>query len=211
MPSQHDEIQRILKQYSDLLAHWNESKIDITNYSTLLESSIRRELSEELDKLKELFAEKTEANAEDIIRAAMPFKELCRLRQIRNQGTCLSYTAKPEGDCNKLYFALAKVIFQPKSVREMIAVLLPDVKRAITVSMDELLPEHNQSGQRHKLVDKIKIELSEIDLASKENNYLDAVPCDKTSVFTQFVLEKDHLFDLSQMQLLPLCVAAKAV
>src|SRR5258708_15654716 len=115
----YEKIRSVLKENSALLSHWDT--VTINNYATLVEASIRREFSEELKKLQSLFSEADGKSPESI---QHEFMQLCRLRQARNNGTSLSYAARPDGDCNILYWEIAKLLFEPKSLPELLQVLL---------------------------------------------------------------------------------------
>lgn len=199
----YEEIQQILERYSALLSTWNESSVTINNYSTLLKASIIRELSEELESLKRLFNAGNTKSPEAI---KAEFKSLCRLRQARNQGTCLSYTALPEGDCNELYWEIMIKLFKPKTLPDVMGVLLPDVTRVMTLNSDKLLPELNELGQQRQQLDRVIIDLTESDLKSTLSN---DISIDKPSVLTSFVIENNRIFYLAQMQVLPFILQKK--
>ncbi len=90
------------------------------NYSNFKEMVFHKELREELTVLKAL--------SKDLKAFPNKFKEQCKKRALRNQNSCLSFMCAPESPCNQLYWDLAKLVFQPNSLSEMLSIILPQAQ-----------------------------------------------------------------------------------
>jgi|GEM_PF-5135612 len=61
----------------------------------------------------------------------------CRERAIKNQDTSFDLLSNPDSISNDLYLSIALSLFQPKGIKELLAILMPDLKEQIMLYYDE--------------------------------------------------------------------------
>lgn len=105
------------------------------NYAQLQQAAILKELDDEIEKLLSVFSEQ-DATLESL---KSSFQKLCTQRDKENQNTCMSYTALPEGVCNRLYLDIASIVFKPTQLDEIIPILMPDIKACLIVDISDFL------------------------------------------------------------------------
>lgn len=162
-----------------------------SNYAQIEYAVIMEELRVETLKLEKVFRGDQEKWHDE-------FSELCRLREQQNSGTYLSFTAIPESLCNRLYWNLASILYQPKSIIDMLAVLLPSIKSALTFQVaDELLPKTETTSTL--------LQRAVYSLETKSLNELSKTSCALT-FFTEIVSDSKQVFPLPQIKRLPFSV-----
>ena len=118
-----------------LLPHLEaQSNSPIHDLPSLIKISEIHEFISELEKLETLFKE--------IFDVCNRFQTLCAAREGQNRNTALSFSALPDGACNKLYYKLAFILFNPQTPEELLSVLLPSIKNALTI--------HAEASSKHK-------------------------------------------------------------
>lgn len=90
------------------------------NYRNFKELIIKQELEQEIYALIVALDLDSQSFLES-------FLERCATRAKQNAGTCLSFFAFSEGECNQLYIEMALILFQPATLGELIAYLEPGI------------------------------------------------------------------------------------
>ncbi len=145
--------------------------------------SQQMELQEAVQKLEELLAnEALLANPELFLEA---FKQLCQERAQRNSDSCLSFTALPQGVYNQLYWDIAKCIFNPRTLGEILAIILPQGCRILTVE-EKLV---NSSAKKRLSDVALHFKLTELASLTK--------PANQTNFPPHFILADKVLFDVN--------------
>ena len=117
-----DQIKDSLKQ---LL---NSSKIPtrgnrvIRDYASLKENIIQLELQQELTELRRML-DSPETFVEE-------FKKRCLWRAQDTENT-IPYSEMPESPTNRIYWQIAELLFAPLTMQEMLAIILPTVKKQL--------------------------------------------------------------------------------
>lgn len=109
-------IKSLLNTYRALLTPMSP----VHDYKSLKNQVIMTELSDAIDTFTNMLRKHDDFEQE--------FRVLCMDRAKQNNDTCLSFSDLPNGPCNELYWNLAKIIFKPKSLQEMLTILLPEVE-----------------------------------------------------------------------------------
>lgn len=120
-----------------------------SDYSSLRAKIVWLELKEAVETLSSIFRDNDEATSVSL------FKEHCKDRAERNANTCLNYSAMPQGTCNQLYSQLAQLLFEPKTLGELLMILLPE---ASVIDVDYVVtPKASSSVKRSSLRERTMI------------------------------------------------------
>ncbi|CEK10945.1 hypothetical protein [Legionella hackeliae] len=130
------------------------------------------------------------------------FIDRCKLRAQHNSGTCLSFFASPDNECNQLYWQIAEYLFQPKTMSEMFKILLAD--DAVFITPDFYLdipkiasPEEIIEASKNPALRLIETPLSLL------NEFPDEEPSDdgvlKLERLKQFTMVDNYLVDVNSI------------
>lgn len=156
----------------------------ITGLGSLIGLAEDEELINEIKTLLILFNQRTDIEAR--------FKELCKAREAQNRDTTFSFSARPEGTCNQLYYNLASILFNPQSPEEFLSVLLPSVTKSLTIRAQPL------SKNRNGLV------ITGLQIASLSAAFWDG--SNEHWFIQQCVIHGDFLFNMAQIAYWPIDV-----
>ena len=164
--------------------------IDVHDYASLKESIIFDEIKQEEKKLVDaLMKTGGLATFED------EFKAFCQQRAIQNQHTALSFSALPTGDTNRLYWEIAKILFNPKTNQEMLEILLPNIQNVVTIEFlcgTGLNKRELQQAMREAKPTLEKKPISKVNLGVLSDN------------FSHLVMAGNTLIDITDIADLPL-------
>lgn len=111
-------IELVLQQFQQFLESYEPTPI--TNYPSLRDAVAIKELVESCTKLKELMKHPETFKTQ--------FLNYFQQRQNLLANTALSFTALPLGSANQIYWKLVQYLFQPQTLSEMLAIIMPHVK-----------------------------------------------------------------------------------
>ncbi len=146
------------------------------DYISLKKAAIINELDSELSILKPLLSEN------DPVAFQTRFKERCKTRTTLNTETCLSFTSLQDGECNQLYWKIAKIAYNPHYLREMLAILLPGITTVISTELS-----------LHAQTKKIQIHLVSSPIETLDETSLDC------AVLKNYVVSDNLLFNVSEI------------
>lgn len=126
----------------------------IETYAELRDRLISQELNDELIFLRTCLDQDPE-------HFSQRFKDRCQVRAEQNNGTCLSLSALPTGTCNKVYWRIAEVLFQPASLLEMFDILLPEGMQQVTFDLVADVPKEASSEQKRQAFKTAQLKLVE--------------------------------------------------
>lgn len=153
----------------------------IFDYNSLKEQVVNAELAEEVSELTRLLQQKDFPQA---------FLNRCRQRALRNQNTCLNYFSMPQGACNSLYWKIAKLLFKPQTLGDMLSILTPQVTTYIHCQESLDRPEEpleRLSTQQITLqFEQLAVETTLVGPANKKE-------------LAQLVVVNNHLFNLEEI------------
>ena len=188
----YTKIQTLINEASALLPAESLVTLDKINHKTLQEAIALEELRQETIALRQVI------QGQDEIVVKRKFKVLCQTRAQYNQGTFLSYSAQPDGPCNQLYWDIAKLLFEPKTLAAMFSILFPKITHTVevdTILKDIVTPYLPSSTPLKK---RIHIVIKEQDLATALTETLNS-----PHVLTQYVMSTTHLLKVEQVANLP--------
>lgn len=165
-----------------------------SNFAQIEYAVVIEELRIEIQKLERLFLCDPKIWHDE-------FKELCKSREQQNNDTCLSFTAIPEGICNHLYWNLADILYKPKSIADMLAILLPSIQSTLIFqTADILLPKTEATSTlQQRTVYSLEVKpLNELVNFSYSPIF-----------FTEIVSDSNLVFPLQQVRKLPFYVHQK--
>ena len=188
----HTEILTLINEASTLLPAESLVILDKIDYKTLQEAVALEELSQTIDTLQQLFQNQDETTIQK------SFKELCSARAEHNQGTFLSYSAQPNDLCNQLYWDIAKLLFEPKTLAAMFSILFPKITHAVEVDiiLKDITTPYLSSTTPLKKRMQIVIKEQDIEVALTET-------LGSPKVLTQYVMSTTHLLKVEQVANLP--------
>lgn len=97
------------------------------DYQSLKDDLVMTELAIEVASLRALF--KRDTGIEEA------FKTCCLKRSQLIEGTSLSYFEMPEGACNRLYWDIAMLLFSPRTMQDMLAILVPELTQVVSIEL----------------------------------------------------------------------------
>lgn len=98
------------------------------DYQSLKDNIVRTELAQEVELLRALFEQDSEIEEK--------FKTRCLQRSQLLEGTSLSYFEMPEGACNRLYWDIAMLLFSPRTMQNMLAILVPELTNVLDIELE---------------------------------------------------------------------------
>lgn len=116
-------IELVLQQFEQFLESY---------YPSLRDAIAIKELVESCTKLKELMKHPETFKTE--------FLNYFHQRQNLLANTALSFTALPLGSANQIYWKLVQHLFQPQTLNEMLAIIMPHVKGVRSIGVKEFIP-----------------------------------------------------------------------
>ncbi|WP_115710433.1 hypothetical protein [Legionella sainthelensi] len=125
-------IELVLQQFQQFLESYEPTPI--TNYPSLRDAVAIKELVESCTKLKELMKHPETFKTQ--------FLNYFHQRQNFLANTALSFTALPLGSANQIYWKLVQYLFQPQTLSEMLAIIMPHVKGVRSIGVKERVPSH---------------------------------------------------------------------
>ncbi|KGP62888.1 hypothetical protein EP47_07750 [Legionella norrlandica] len=125
-------IELVLQQFQQFLESYEPTPI--TNYASLKDAVAIKELVESCMKLKELMKHPETFKTE--------FLNYFHQRKKLLANTSLSFTALPLGSANQIYWELVQHLFQPKTLNEMLAIIMPHVKGVRSIGVKEQVPSY---------------------------------------------------------------------
>ena len=117
-------LDEILKNFENLLS--KTPRIKLRDYSSLKQQVVVKEMKNELAALKDMLQ-----NQDTFVEE---FKKRCVIRANSNRGTALSFSAMPNGATNELYWQIARLLFNPETLSEMLSILMPEVTTVININ-----------------------------------------------------------------------------
>lgn len=125
-------------QVKQLLLSFRQAMNDIDivpleTYQSLKQALIRKEMQEELEFLETLLY-KHDSNI------VYEFRERCKQRSQANADTAICFSMLPQGDTNRLYFELARVLLQPANLYELMTLLHPRIKSVLVIEPCQKTP-----------------------------------------------------------------------
>ncbi|KTC96218.1 ankyrin repeat domain-containing protein [Legionella feeleii] len=151
------------------------------NYSSLKTQTIQQELRDEIEALIKLFGEGLETFRQG-------FLDRCKHRAEQNAGTCLSLFAMPDGECNQLYWQIAECLFEPKTMGDMLRLLLPDNTMLISYEVTE---ENRQQSLRERVKNPVfHFEAKNLACLTQEPS---------RTALSQFAVSGGQLFDVTDL------------
>ena len=120
------------------------------------------------------------------------FKARCRVRAINNEDSLLSFltTTENRSKCNQIYFQIAEIVFQPKTMGELLAILLPNITCVLEFEF-----------YRTSLSDPFDYKHVRIELVERPVSFLTRPP--QMEVFDELVTEGIHLLDMQNIARFP--------
>lgn len=194
MPIQ-EEILGLLRSQEQI----EEEKITYfpSNYADLIESALLTEFNQQKKKLLELFSNPEQEV--EVLQAA--FKKLCKQREIENKNSCLSFTALPEGTCNRLYFDIACILFNAEEFKDVLEILMPATQSFLMVQVSDILS--SKTSFSYTLEDRVQIQLHRQPL-----NTFKHYPAE-LHFFSQIAAGDNVIIDLNEIRHLPLFIHHK--
>ena len=179
-----EEISKILNRYEKLAPH--KSQTEVTHsYTALKDLSLISEFEDEYAFLFNLL----ESRTDDFV---SQFKERCRLRAIRNEGSALSFINNSNSLTNKLYWELTKYLFNPQTLADMFAVINPNIKNIVLVTVDDFFQQQKIETKKSRMYPNISITCCSIVQLK--------APASELTDFNHYVSAGNILFDITQIQ-----------
>ncbi len=72
------------------------------------------------------------------------FKTQCLIRAKKNLKNCLSFAANPTSPCNTMYWTIATLLFEPRTLGEMLRIVLPEVTALVSPNLIRILSTEHQ-------------------------------------------------------------------
>lgn len=191
------EILSLLNNHKQLIFKQKMRSIP-SNYAQLQQAAILKELTDEIEKLFIIFFDQN-ATPESLKNS---FQKLCDLRDKQNRSTCLSYTALPEGLCNKLYLDIANILFKPTQLDEIIHLLMPSIKECLTVEISDCLSPKTESPLNTQ-AERVQMSLQRMPL-----DILSSYPF-QSSLLSEVITHDKLIFMFEQIEKFPLAIHHK--
>ena len=146
---QKSEVTSVLSEGFELVAAEQAPPHD---YATLRDEVLKAELRQEINFLQELL-EKNPDNFEQ------EFKLRCKLREV-DVDAGISINKMPESITNRLYWDIAKAVFKPETMFDMLSIIAPGIQQHITINIPETKPaEPGALGMQKHLLKGIEPEI----------------------------------------------------
>ncbi|SNV07849.1 Ankyrin repeat protein [Legionella waltersii] len=123
-----EKIETIRKRLNETSEIANTPLVEAHNYASVKQRVLQLELQSELHYLTQLI--------EEPLLFEERFKQRCQERFIHEKEH-IGFRQEPLSATNSLYWNIAQIYFEPKSMQEMLAILLPKVKKQLTVNLSE--------------------------------------------------------------------------
>lgn len=107
-----------------IMAYLDEKTAMIAEDSSPTSTNICQELIQ-FELIEEIAAIKAMLEHDDF---ETRFKSRCTHRALQNNATSLSFFAMPTGTCNTMYWDIAAMVFQPRTMHHMLALLFPHIR-----------------------------------------------------------------------------------
>lgn len=186
-------IQHLLKDYQKLTKNSGAPR----DYVTLCTRTLQIELQQELQILENILNESTQFEEH--------FKDRCAERETDiNQS--VPFHTLPNSPANELYWKIAELTFQPKTLGEMLNILMPNVQFQLTWDISNYVPipqEHSTHISNMELKEYAR--QIEPNLNKVEKKLISAPTLDELS---HHAISDTMIFDLREIADLPLIIHA---
>ncbi len=118
-----DAVFKLIRRAEEKHKHLDQEPRSL---STLRESALKIELMREINELKAILKSKYPES---------DFKKRCQWR-VDNPDKTIAFSSMPDSPSNRLYWKIAALIFKPKTMGEMLQIILPSIKYQVTVSVE---------------------------------------------------------------------------
>ncbi len=166
------------------------------DYASLREFMLQQELKQECDALLTLLLD-------DHSDFEMKFKQRCKMRETDDLNT-LSLKDIPESITNQLYWKIATTVFKPKTLLEMLDIVLPSLKNYVEIHLERPVNPPREFGQR-----KAEDILKPVIKTSTDRNSLSKL-APELAVLTHFVLTDRDIFHVGEIADYPLTLHVKS-
>ncbi len=175
--SQHQTILSMLKN----CLRSPDLKLKISrNYNDLKTNTLKLECIQEIRALHDMLKDRGTFEAQ--------FKERCRLRQ-NNSDRTIPLAVLPNSVTNRLYRKIATILFDPKTMQEMLGIILPSVKSHLKISLK--LPERVNSLKENTKLEPI-LELSD--------SLKDLTEVESTERWSKCVFSENTVLELADIE-----------
>lgn len=156
------------------------------DYSSIRESMLQMELQQEITALRSMLT-----GLEDF---EDQFKARCAIRETDTQYT-ISMQAMPESITNQLYWEIALKVFEPKTMKDMLAVVVPGIERHLKADLVYKASVDVYDKQYNVLEASLEL-LPTLDLFQTQKPTLEQ--------FIQYILSEDLVFIGQDLERFPL-------
>src|SRR3990167_933167 len=156
----------------------------LNNYPGVVQGVLQSELLHEI-KILEAMLQYTAGNPDAF---AEEFKERSGKRA-RNRDKYVSLSAMPESPANQLYWNIAELVFAPKTMHDMLAILLPEVKYQVKFS--DVLPVAVYKNKIDQYKETMRQQLTHV---VRQKLELDQVP--DIANMAHYVITRNEIFDV---------------
>ncbi|MFA6301757.1 MAG: hypothetical protein WC627_01310 [Legionella sp.] len=134
-----DSLKKTIRAKLDETAELIDLSMPAHDYASVQDKVLQIELDKELAELEALLDK-----SDHFDRA---FKRRCRLRQ-NNHEYSIGFEKVATTYCNQLYWDLAELIFQPKTMGEMLRIIMPKLSSYVQISLPSYLPYPNMNQRQ---------------------------------------------------------------
>ena len=120
------EVMQLLDQRYALVSHVTEEPY---NYATVKECILQIELKQEIDKLRSMI--------HNLQTFEINFMEHCAKRESDIERS-IPFHIKPESLTNQLYWEIAQKVFQPRTMKDMLGIILPSIEMHLKADLNYL-------------------------------------------------------------------------
>jgi hypothetical protein len=177
-------IQQLLNEKAVLV----ENMAIPSDYSSVREAILLTELQQEIATLRKML--------EDLPNFEELFLARCADREIDTKNS-VSFHNLPESLTNKLYWDIATLVFQPKSMKEMLNIITPAVKNYLKPTVNYEQIQSTQSYRVHASLEKV----TNLDTFDEKEPTIETL--------SQCILVDDLLFNIKEIALYPLDTQAE--
>lgn len=182
------KVRHIIEQSKALT---NPADGKLNNYPGVVQGVLQKELQHEIQKL-EGFLSQTSRNQQEF---AAFFTERCKKRA-SDRNKYVSLDAMPESPANRMYWEIANVLFCPKTMRDMLAILLPEIKYQVQLS--DVYSETVSTSR----IDRYKETMHNLTKVVRSEIGLDEAP--DISNIANFAITSTDIFDVREIAFFPM-------
>lgn len=183
----NESIRVLVTELLDKYAQMNKSQIEPYDITSLKRCMLLTELKQEIQILSNMI--KTPDSFES------QFKERCRWR-MNNPDHTIPFSEMPNSQTNRLYWSIACILFNPQTMQDMLAIILPDLKTHVRMNLIEI--ESAEFKTRAERMRNLEVSLEETKL---DENFTS--PPSQSDLCNYLILN-NTLFDVHSISLLPL-------